>query len=94
MAVRTSKEDRYSLDQQVLEIIKASPKNFRIIMAMVRWPEGMKLLFMLSSSRTRTDKDRILDKSLQRLRKAGKIEFSHGKWRFVQRLVLVPSDGD
>lgn len=83
MRKKQSKEQRDATDEAVCRIIKHEPCAPRAgQIAAILWLFQKKKAFGISR---RIDVDRAVDRSLQRLRKAGRIQYVAGRWYPCQK---------
>ena len=92
--MKTTKEERDSIEEVVFDLIKSkrATRLWDIRVAIPGWPPNVaKQLRFMSGVKSNTAKERLVDGALQRLRKAGKIEFVKGEWRVVVPMKVVLS---
>jgi hypothetical protein len=82
--IKTSKEDRADLDLLVLGFLtkhKGTPRcQLHFIVQGVSLPKDMRKALKNQTGYMRTRPDQVIDRSLQRLRKSGRIRFDRGQW--------------
>lgn len=91
--MKTTKEERSILDERVFKLIQSGTQTAGALWTMMPgWPPNVaKQLRFMSGVKSNESKDRLVDRSLQRLRKAGKIEFVKGRWQVVVPMKVVLS---
>lgn len=92
--MKTTKEERDDMDGVVLDWIKSKRAQtlHDLKMAIAGWPPNVaKQLRHMSGERAWVAKERLIDGSLQRLRRAGKIEFVKARWQAVVPMKVVLS---
>lgn len=92
--MKTTKEERDQIDERVFKLIEdGRAQTFNKLWTMMPgWPPNVATqLRHMSGVKSNEAKDRLVDRSLQRLRKAGKIEFVKGRWQVVVPMKVVLS---
>ena len=92
--MKTTKEERDDMDGVVLDWIKSKRAQtlHDLKMAIQGWPANVaKQLRSMSGQKSWVARERLIDGSLQRLRRAGEIEFVKGEWRAVVPMEVVLS---